>query len=77
MFICHGGEQMVQKIVDIVGISSEGFDAAARNAVEICARTVRGIRWAKMVETECKVHDDKIVEYRALMRIYFDVDTED
>jgi hypothetical protein len=30
-----------------------------------------------MVETECKVRDNKIVEYRAVMRIYFDVEEED
>ncbi|OPY30383.1 MAG: hypothetical protein A4E31_00400 [Methanomassiliicoccales archaeon PtaU1.Bin030] len=68
---------MVQKIIDIVGISSSSFDDAAQNAIEVAAKTVRGIRWGKMVETECKVKDDRIVEYRALMRIYFDVETED
>jgi flavin-binding protein dodecin len=68
---------MVQKIIEIVGISSSSFDDAAQNAIEVAAKTVRGIRWARMVETECKVKDDRIVEYRALMRIYFDVETED
>ena len=68
---------MVQKIIDIVGISSSSFDDAAQNAIEVAAKTVRSIRWGKMVETECKVKDDRIVEYRALMRIYFDVETED
>ncbi len=67
---------MVQKIIEVVGISSKNFDDAAQNAVTMAAKTVRGIRWAKMVETECKVKDDRIVEYRALMRIYFDVETE-
>jgi dodecin len=67
---------MVQKIIEVVGISSKNFDDAAQNAVTVAAKTVRGIRWAKMVETECKVKDDRIVEYRALMRIYFDVETE-
>lgn len=68
---------MVQKIIDIVGISPENFDSAAQDAITVASRTVRGIRWAKMVETECKVRDNKIVEYRAVMRIYFDVEEED
>lgn len=67
----------MQKIIDVVGISGKDFDSAAQDAISVASRTVRGIRWAKMVETECKVKDDKIVEYRALMRIYFDVDNQD
>jgi flavin-binding protein dodecin len=35
---------------------------------------VRGIKWAKVTEMECKVVEDKIVEYRSLVRIYFDVE---
>lgn len=66
---------MVQKVVEIVGISAESFDRAAQDAVTTCAKTVRGIRWARAVEMECKVEGDRIVEYRTLMRIYFDVES--
>ncbi|MBI0583700.1 MAG: dodecin domain-containing protein [Methanomassiliicoccus sp.] len=65
---------MVQKIVEIVGISGQSFEDAARNAVQVCAKTVRGIKWARVSEQECRVVDDKIVEYRSLLRIYFDVE---
>ncbi len=68
---------MVQKIIEVVGISAQSFDEAAQDAVTVAAKTVRGIRWARMVETECKVQNAKIVEYRALMRIYFDVESEE
>jgi len=66
---------MVQKVVEIVGLSSESFDKAAQDAVTTCARTVRGIHWARVGELECRVEGDRIVEYRALMRIYFDVES--
>ncbi len=66
---------MVQKVVEIVGVSAQGFTEAAQDAVTTCARTVRGIQWARVAELECKVEGDKIVEYRSLMRIYFDVES--
>lgn len=74
---CHSALviDMVQKVVEIVGISKQGFSEAAQDAISVCARTVRGIKWAKVTEMECKVVEDKIVEYRSLVRIYFDVES--
>ncbi|MDW5563406.1 MAG: dodecin family protein [Methanomassiliicoccus sp.] len=66
---------MVQKVVEIVGISEKGFSEAAQDAITVCARTVRGIQWARVTEMECKVEGERIVEYRSLMRIYFDVES--
>jgi len=65
---------MVQKVIEIVGISKKGFDDAAKNALETASKTVRNIQWARVSEFECKCADGKMVDYRALMRIYFDVD---
>jgi flavin-binding protein dodecin len=66
---------MVQKVVEIVGVSSQGFSEAAQDAVTTCARTVRGIQWARVAEMECRVEGDRIIEYRSLTRIYFDVES--
>ena len=65
---------MVQKVIEIVGISKNGFEDAARNAIETAAKSVRNIQWARASEFECKCADGKIVDYRALIKIYFDVD---
>lgn len=66
---------MVQKVVEIVGVSAQGFTEATQDAVATCAQTVRGIQWARVTELECKVEGDKIIEYRSLLRIYFDVES--
>lgn len=66
---------MVQKVLEIVGTSKESFDKAAQDAVSTCALTVRNLRWARVAEMECKIENEKIVEYRTLMRIYFDVES--
>ena len=65
---------MVQKVIEIVGISKNGFEDAARNAVETAAKSVRNIQWARAAEFECKCADGKLVDFRALMKIYFDVE---
>lgn len=65
---------MVQKVIDIVGISKESFAKAAQDAVNIAGKTVRRMKWARAKEFECKIDGDKIVEYRTTMSIYFDIE---
>lgn len=65
---------MVQKVIEIVGVSDDSFAKAADNAVQVASETVRGIKWGRVTEMECKVEKSKIVEYRVLMKLYFDVE---
>lgn len=64
---------MVFKYIDILGESTEGFDAAVRNAIEETAQTVKDIRTAEVVRLNVIVSNDKIVEYQAYMRVAFKV----
>jgi len=63
-----------QKVIEIVGTSKESFAKAAENAVSEAAKTVRGMRWARVSEFEMLLDGKKIVEYRATARIYFDLE---
>jgi dodecin len=65
---------MAQKVIDVVGISTESFANAARNAVEEAAKTIHGIKWARITEFEMALEGPKILEYRALAKIYFDLE---
>jgi len=65
---------MVQKVIDIIGASKESFAKAAENAVAEAAKTVRGLKWARIAELEMELEDKKITEYRATTKIYFDVE---
>jgi flavin-binding protein dodecin len=65
---------MAQKVIDVVGISKESFAQAARNAVEEAAKTLHGIKWARVTEFEMALEGKEIVEYRALAKIYFDLE---
>ncbi len=63
---------MVQKVTEVVGVSKDGFARAAENAVETAAKTVRNLRWFRVTELEGRIHDQKVSEYHATVKIYFD-----
>lgn len=65
---------MVQKIIDVVGVSKESFARAAQDAVNRASRTVRGMRWARASEFELELDGKRIKGYRTTLRIYFDVE---
>jgi hypothetical protein len=64
---------MPQKVIEIVGSSKESFAKAAENAVAEAAKTVRGLKWARIGELSMRLDDKKVLEYLATARIYFDV----
>jgi flavin-binding protein dodecin len=65
---------MAQKVIDVVGTSKESFARAAENAVAEAAKTVRGMKWARIAELEMELDGKKIVRYRATTKIYFDIE---
>ncbi len=65
---------MAQKVIEVVGISSESFARAAENAVGEAAKTIHGLKWARVAEFEMRMDGKKVTEYRATARIYFDVE---
>jgi len=64
---------MVQKVIDVVGASPESFAAAAKNAVTVAAETVHDMKWARVSEFEMELDGAQVKNYRATVRIYFDV----
>lgn len=65
---------MVQKVSEVVGTSPESFAKATENAIAETARTVRGLRWFRVSEFEGRIENQKIAEYRATVKIYFEVE---
>ena len=62
------------KIIDIVGTSEKNFADAAKNAVIEAAKTVRKIRRAEVTKLDVKVENDKVVLYRAEMKLSFEIE---
>jgi dodecin len=69
-------EPSVVKVIELIGSSSKGWDDAAANAVKEAARTVRNIKGIELKRCSAKVEQDKIVEYRAVVKVAFDVERD-
>jgi dodecin len=69
-----GNKPSVMKVIELIGSSSKGWDDAAANAVKEAARTVRNIKGIELKRCSAKVEQDKIVEYRAIVKVAFDVE---
>src|SRR5438046_10673326 len=50
-----GRNLMAQKVIAVVGTSKESFAKAAENAVAKAAKTVRGMKWARVEELEMEL----------------------
>ena len=65
---------MAQKVIEVIGISKESFAKAAENAVAEAAKTIHGLKWARVAEFEMELDGKKITQFRATTRIYFNVE---
>ena len=61
----------------MIGVSSESWDAAARNAVETAAGTIRDLRIAEVVREDVTIENGRITSYRVRLNISFKYETSD
>ncbi len=66
----------VIKVIELVGSSEKSWQEAVNNAVERAAKTIRNVRGVDVVGYTGKVEGQKIVEYRANVKISFVVEEE-
>jgi flavin-binding protein dodecin len=64
-------DYLVVKIIELIGSSKEGWKEATQNAVDETAKTVRNIKSVHVKRCTAKVEKNKIVEYRAVVKIAF------
>jgi len=67
----------VYRVTEVIGVSSESWEAAARNAVETAAKTVRDLRVAEVLRQDVTIEGGKLVAYRVRLGISFKYDTGD
>ncbi len=65
---------VVVKVIELVGSSEKGWQEAVESAIKRAAKTIRNIRGVDVVGWTGKIEGDKIVEYRANVKISFVVE---
>jgi dodecin len=61
----------VYRVTEVIGVSSDSWEAAARNAVETAAKTVRDLRVAEVVRKDVTIENGALVNYRVRLAISF------
>ena len=63
--------ESVYKVIELVGTSTESWEAAATAAVKMAAASLRDLRIAEVVELDMQLEDGEIRAYRAKVKLSF------
>src|ERR1700755_3726159 len=69
--------ESVYRVTEVIGVSSESWEAAARSAVETAAKSVRDLRVAEVLRQDVTIQDGKLVNYRVRLGISFKYESGD
>ena len=61
----------IYRVTEVIGTSAESWEAAAKNAVETAARTLRDLRVGEITKLDVTIDDGKVTSYRARVNISF------
>ncbi|MHA1136418.1 MAG: dodecin family protein [Candidatus Thorarchaeota archaeon] len=61
----------VVKVLELIGSSTDSWEAAAQNAIEVASKSIRGIRGIDVIHFTAKVENGKIVTYKANVKVAF------
>jgi flavin-binding protein dodecin len=67
----------VYRVTEVIGSSSDSWEAAARNAVETAAKSVRDLRVAEVVKQDLTIENGAVTNYRIRLGISFKYDSGD
>jgi flavin-binding protein dodecin len=67
----------VYRVTEVIGVSSESWEAAAKNAVETAGKSVRDLRVAEVLRQDVTIENGGLVNYRVRLGISFKYDSGD
>jgi flavin-binding protein dodecin len=64
------------RVIEIVGTSPEGIDAAIRNGVGRAAQTTRGLDWFEVKAVRGDIEDGAVAHLQVTLKVGFRIDPE-
>ena len=61
----------VYRVTELIGTSSQSWEAAARVAVETASKSLRDLRVAEVVEQDMTIENGKVTSYRVKLNVSF------
>ncbi len=65
----------VYRVTEVIGVSSESWEAAARTAVETAAKSVRDLRVAEVLREDVTIENGQVTGFRVRLAISFKYDS--
>lgn len=66
----------VYRVIDVVGVSDQSWEEAARSAVETAATSLRDLRIAEVTRLDVTIEDGKVANFRARLNLSFKYESE-
>lgn len=66
----------VYRVTEVVGVSSESWEDAARTAIETAAQSVRELRIAEVVRQDLTIQEGTVLNFRVRLGISFKYDPD-
>jgi flavin-binding protein dodecin len=67
----------VYRVTEVIGVSTESWEAAARNAVETAGGSIRDLRVAEVLRQDVTIEGGKVTGYRVRLAISFKYESGD
>jgi flavin-binding protein dodecin len=61
----------VYRVTEVIGVSSESWEAAARSAIETAGKSVRDLRIAEVIRQDVTIENGNVQSYRVRLGISF------
>ncbi len=61
----------VYKVIEVIGTSSTSWEEAAKTAVDKVASHLEDVRVAEVVELDLRLEENKVMAYRARVKVSF------
>jgi flavin-binding protein dodecin len=67
----------VYRVTEVIGVSDESWEAAARSAVQTAANTIRGLRVAEVVRQDVVIENGQVSGFRVRLGVSFKYESGD
>ena len=68
--------ESVYRVTEVIGVSSDSWEAAARNAVETAGQTIRDLRLAEVTRQDVTIENGQITGFRVRLDLSFKFESD-
>jgi flavin-binding protein dodecin len=66
----------VYRVIEVIGVSTESWEDAARSAVGTASGSLRDLRIAEVTKLDVTIDDGKVINWRARLNLSFKYEHE-